>query len=135
MAHVDIALYPEMTILSTCTLHRSKDKEVGEIGSLILDRGGLVFKCSAAAARIFGGMTSEIEGLAICKLITDLMPGDTSREFNANYLTQRCNKPWWSRFEATNLSQQRFPVELTISGIAADDGDFFLIHLHQAAFA
>lgn len=135
MTHADIAQLPGVTLLSTCTLPPSQRNDWGKFGSLILDSSGLVFKCSAAAARILGGTATEIENLPIWKLITDLLPCDTSPAFNANYLTQRCSMAQWSSFDAMNLAQQHFPVELAITGIDAEDSHLFLIHLRQAAIA
>jgi len=102
-------------------------------GSLVLDSSGMVFKCSDAAARMFGGSVGDLEGSPIWTLIAGIMPSDTSPSFNARYLAHlSATTSRWCSFQAKNVAGLSFQIELAMSEINADDGaSLFLIHLRQ----
>lgn len=100
-------------------------------GALILDGRGVIVKCSDAATQMFGGKSCDLEGGLISSFVADLMSSDLSPSYNARHVAYLSRTGEWQRFQAVDVHGRRFPVDIAMSRMAAEDHRFLLLNLRM----
>lgn len=93
--------------------------------TLVLDSRGVVVNCCETTGLIFHSSVDNLLGRTIWYLIINMTPSYTSPSFNARYIAAMSSEPRWRRFQAINMTGQRFPVEVFISSLETDGRRLF----------
>jgi hypothetical protein len=101
--------------------------------AMVLDSHGVVTSCGEATGSMFACSVDNLVGRAIWDLISNMTPSYTSPSFNARYLAAMSKDSRWRPFQAVDTLGRTFPVELSLSCVAEEDGDLFLLLLRHPA--
>ena len=100
-------------------------------GSLILDHAGCILGSGEAAEKIFGAGEGSLIGRRISGLVSGLLLDGNSPSYSARSLAYLCADDEWQQFEGTELSGQRFGVELNLSRTLTGGREMFLVNLRR----
>lgn len=108
-------------------------QQVSEAGNetLILDAGGVICACGAAAERLFGTSQSRLIGRRIPEFIVGILFEGNSPSENARQLNRLCAESRWQAFEAMDARGTVFAVEIHLSRKMTTGQEVFVLGLRR----
>lgn len=101
--------------------------------AMVLDSRGVVTSCGEATGAMFACSVDKLVGRAIWDVISNMTPSYTSPSFNARYIAAMSKDSRWRPFQAVDTLGRSFPVELSLSSVAEEEDDLFLLLLRHPA--